>query len=111
MTAPKHPSTYCIVLTTTSTAEQAEGLAKKIVAAKLAACVQVQQIQSYYMWKGDACSEPESLLFIKARQTQYQDLEDFIRQNHSYEIPEIVQLPISAGFAGYLKWIDEVTGD
>lgn len=101
---------YCVVLTTTASAEQAEGLAKKVVAERLAACVQVQQIQSYYLWKGEVRSDPECLLFIKARQSQYQELEDFIRKNHAYETPEIVQLPITAGFSGYLKWIDEVTG-
>lgn len=100
---------YCVVLTTTSSEEHADELAKKIVAHKLAACVQVQQIKSYYMWKGEACHVPECLLFIKARKAQYQALEDFIRQHHSYEIPEIVQLPISAGLSGYLRWIDEVT--
>lgn len=106
-----NPNTdYCVVLTTTGTAEQAEDLAKKIVGEKLAACVQVQQIRSYYIWKDETCNEPECLLFIKARRIQYQELEDFIRKNHSYETPEIVQLPITAGFSGYLKWIDEVTG-
>ena len=101
---------YCVVLTTTASAEQAEGLAKKVVAERLAACVQVQRIQSYYLWKGEARGDPECLLFIKARQSQYQELEDFIRKNHAYETPEIVQLPITTGFSGYLKWIDEVTG-
>lgn len=101
---------YCVVLTTTSSTEQAEELAKKIVAEKLAACVQVQQIRSYYMWKGEACNDPECLLFIKARSSQYQELEVFIKANHAYETPEIVQLPITGGFSGYLKWIDEVTG-
>ncbi len=100
---------YCVVLTTVASAEHAEDLAKKIVVEKLAACVQVQQIRSYYLWKGEACNEPECLLFIKARKSQYQELEDFIRKNHSYETPEIVQLSITAGFGGYLKWIDEVT--
>jgi periplasmic divalent cation tolerance protein len=100
---------YCVVLTTTGSSEQAEELAKKIVEKKLAACVQVQQIRSYYMWKGEACNDPECLLFIKARIVQYKELEAFIRKNHTYDTPEIVQLPITAGFSGYLSWIDEVT--
>ena len=100
---------YCVVLTTVATAEQAEDLAKKIVVEKLAACVQVQQIRSYYLWKGEACNEPECLLFIKARKSQYPELEDFIRKNHAYQIPEIVQLSITAGFGDYLNWIDEAT--
>lgn len=101
---------YCVVLTTTSSEQQAKALAKKIVAHKLAACVQVQQIRSYYLWQGEACDAPECLLFIKTRKAQYQALEDVIRLNHPYEIPEIIQLPIAAGLPDYLRWIDEATG-
>jgi periplasmic divalent cation tolerance protein len=100
---------YCVVLTTTSNEQQAEELAKKIVGAKLGACVQVQQIKSYYMWKGEACADPEYLLFIKTPSAQYDALERFIKANHSYETPEIVQIPIQAGLRAYLSWMDEVT--
>lgn len=100
---------YCVVLTTTSNEAQAQELAKKLLAHKLAACVQVQQIRSYYLWQGEARDAPECLLFIKTRKAQYQALEDVIRLNHPYEIPEIIQLPITAGLTGYLRWIDEVT--
>lgn len=102
--------TYCVVLTTTDNEEKAEALAKKIVSAKLGACVQVTGIKSFYMWKGEACSEPEFLLIIKARTEQYDDLQSFIKANHSYETPEIIQLPVSAGHPSYLTWINEVTG-
>lgn len=98
-------------MTTTSTEAQADELAKKIMGEKLAACVQVQQIKSYYLWKGETCINPECLLFIKTRVALFQALEEFIRKNHAYETPEIVQIPITAGFTGYLHWIDEVTGD
>lgn len=103
-------STYCVVLTTTAGEEQAETLAKKVVEAKLAACVQVTNIKSFYMWKGEACADPECLLFMKARSAQFEELQAFIKANHSYETPEIVQLPIIAGLPAYLAWMDEVTG-
>jgi periplasmic divalent cation tolerance protein len=102
---------FCVVLTTTADEEQAETLAKKIVASKLAACVQVQQIKSFYMWKGEVCAEPECLLFIKARSAQYSALESFIKSSHTYETPEIIQLPIQNGHPAYLKWMVEVTSD
>ena len=102
-------SAYCMVLTTTASAQQAEELAQAIIAAKLAACVQVQQVQSYYRWEGQVRNEPECLLFIKTRSDQYQALEQFISANHAYETPEIVQLPIIKGSGAYLRWIDEVT--
>ncbi len=100
---------YCVVLTATASADAAADLAQKIVAAKLAACVQVLPIQSYYVWRGEARNDAECLLIIKARVVQYTALEDFIRTHHAYEIPEIVQLPIAAGFSGYLRWMDEAT--
>lgn len=103
--------TYCVVLTTTSTEAQADELAKKIIGEKLAACVQIQKIKSYYMWQGESCISPEYLLLIKTRTGLYQALESFIQKHHTYETPEIVQVPITAGFSGYLHWIDEVTGD
>lgn len=101
---------YCVVLTTTATAEQADAMARRIVTEKLGACVQVQQIKSYYMWKGEACVEPECLLFVKARTEQYAALEAFIKTNHTYETPEVIQLPIQTGLPAYLSWMSEVTG-
>ena len=89
---------YVVVLTTIGNEKQAEDIAKKILDKKLAACIQVQQIKSYYMWKGETCNDPECLLLIKTRASLFSELETFIRQNHSYETPEIIQIPITAGF-------------
>lgn len=99
-----------MVMTTIGTEAQAEELAWQIVQARLGACVQVQHIKSFYMWKNEAHSEPECLLLIKTRKAQYQPLEDFIRAHHSYETPEIVQLPIVGGSADYLQWVATETG-
>ncbi len=104
------PRQYCIVLTTTATAEQAESLAKRIVTARLGACVQVSPIKSYYVWQQEARADAEFLLMVKTRTAQYADLESFIRTNHDYETPEIVQVPIAAGLPAYLSWIDGETG-
>jgi periplasmic divalent cation tolerance protein len=100
---------YCVVLTTTATVEEAESLARGIVEAQLGACVQIQAIQSIYRWQGALCNESEFRLSIKTRQALFAALERFIRAHHSYETPEIVQIPISAGSAAYLQWIDEGT--
>ena len=100
---------YCLVLTTTSTHAEAEDLAKGIVERRLAACVQVQNITSYYTWNEESCSSPECILLIKTRVDRYQMLEMFIREQHRYETPEIIQIPITAGFSGYLRWIDQST--
>ena len=100
---------YCVVLTTVASEAQAEALAQQIVQAQLGACVQVQAIKSFYLWRGQAHQEREHLLMIKTRSALYQQLQEFIRAHHRYETPEIVQLPISAGWPDYLAWIEAGT--
>jgi periplasmic divalent cation tolerance protein len=104
---PESNKLYCVVLTTTATSEEAENLARGIVEARLGACVQIQAIRSIYRWQGALCDESEFRLSVKTRQAQFAALEHFIRAHHSYETPEIVQVPITAGSAAYLQWIDE----
>ncbi len=99
----------CIVMTTTGTEDGADTLAAAIVEAGLAACVQVQRVRSFYVWQGALQREPEWLLMAKTRSQHYAALEAFIRQRHSYQTPEIVQLPISAGSADYLSWLGAAT--
>lgn len=101
---------FCLVMTTTASETEAETMARQIVQARLAACVQVQAIKSFYVWKEQPCAEQEWLLLIKSRTALYPALEDFIRAHHRYETPEIVQLPITAGSAGYLHWLALQTG-
>lgn len=106
---PESNKLYCVVLTTTATSEEAEKLALGVVEARLGACVQIQAIRSIYRWQGALCNESEFRLVIKTRQARFAALERFIRAHHSYETPEIVQIPISTGSAAYLQWIDEGT--
>ena len=80
-------------------------MARQIVQARLAACVQVQAIKSFYVWETQPCEEREWLLLIKSRTTAYAALESFIKHHHRYETPEVVQLPITAGSADYLRWL------
>lgn len=96
---------FCMVLTTVPEEAQAASLARQIVAAGLGACVQVQPIRSFYVWQGAACDAPEFRLCIKTRQAQYQRLEDFLRAHHPYQVPQIVQVPITGGSADYLQWV------
>ena len=112
MTPETAPETtpYCLVLTTVASEAQAEALARQIVQARLGACVQLQKIRSFYRWQNEVRDEPEFLLQIKTRQACYPALEAFIRTHHSYETPEIVQLPIVAGSADYLQWLQTETG-
>lgn len=104
------PSRYCMVLTTCATQEEARKIASLIVGEHLAACVQITGITSFYEWKGAVNTESEHLLLIKARADRYGDIESLILKNHSYEVPEIVMVPIERGSASYLAWIDEMSG-
>lgn len=100
---------YSVVITTTGNVDDAGKLAKSILDAKLAACIQVQSITSFYTWKGEQCKDPECLLLIKTRHDLYSQLEEHIKRNHSYETPEIVELPIISGSPAYLTWLKEST--
>jgi periplasmic divalent cation tolerance protein len=75
----------------------------------LAACVQIQQIESFYAWVDNIEHGNEHLLAIKTKATLFEDLSRFILQNHDYHIPEIVQIPIEKGSGPYLEWIEAAT--
>src|SRR5262245_18367833 len=88
---------YCVVLTTCASDDDARTLASALLERRLAACVQVAQIHSFYIWEGAQQSEPERLLLIKTRRELYVDVEMALRAAHSYETPEIVCIPMVAG--------------
>jgi periplasmic divalent cation tolerance protein len=95
-----------VVLTTTPNESEAEDLAEKIVAEKLAACIQVlPPMKSFYFWDGAVQKETEHLLLIKTLPEKFNELEKFIRANHSYETPEIVAVKSEAVSETYLGWI------
>jgi periplasmic divalent cation tolerance protein len=99
-------NTACIVMTSIGTEDEAEVLAAAIVEAQLAACVQIQRVRSLYVWQGELHREPEWVLQIKTLHARYAAVEAFIRERHSYQTPEIVQVPITAGSADYLRWLE-----
>jgi periplasmic divalent cation tolerance protein len=103
------PTPYCVILTAAGSQEEADHLANLLVSRRLAACVQVASIASTYRWKGEVTREPEYLLLIKTAAHLYHDVETAIVENHSYEVPEIVQLSIAEGLDRYLGWIEENT--
>ena len=102
-------SLYAVVITTTSSNDETEKIANALLSNKLAACIQATQIKSYFTWKGSVSVEPENLLLIKCKMADYADIEKCIKENHSYEVPEIIQLPITNGSDSYTEWITQVT--
>jgi periplasmic divalent cation tolerance protein len=98
------------VLVTVGSEEEAVGIARAVVEERLAACANlVPGIRSIYRWKGEIWDTEERLLIIKTRATLFASLQSRIRQLHSYDVPEIVALPITAGSADYLDWVLEST--
>ncbi len=97
---------YAVVLTACGAATAGK-IAETLVRERLAACVQKLPVESTYRWKGEIETALEVLLLIKIRNADYATVEERILALHDYETPEIVALPVAAGFAGYLSWIDE----
>jgi len=100
---------YGVLLTTTPDREEAATIAKLLIDEKLAACVQLLPIESFYFWQGKTQNEAEILLLVKTRSALFEPVIARIKQVHSYSVPEIVAMPFAAGFAGYLSWIEEMT--
>ena len=97
-----------VVMTTAPTAEEAENLARTIIVARLAACVQVlPPMKSFYFWEDGVQEETEHLLLIKTFERQFEELEHFIQTNHSYETPEIVAVEADLVSTGYLAWMEQ----
>jgi periplasmic divalent cation tolerance protein len=95
-----------LVLSTTDSPELAEKIAAALVEAREAACVNiVPGVRSIYRWEGKVCSESECLLLIKSSAEKFAAIQRRIRLLHSYQIPEIIAVPISEGDPEYLKWL------
>jgi len=94
-----------VVLTTTSSFDEADALAGKIVESRLAACVQIlPQMRSVYVWEGKMQRENECLLLIKTLPEKWDELSAFISANHSYDVPEIIAIRANAA-EPYLAWL------
>lgn len=101
---------YILVLTTVPEEKKGQVLAEILVRERLAACVTLSApSRSLYWWKDKICEDREFVLFIKTRASLYPALEKKIKEEHPYEVPEIIALPVVKGSAAYLAWIDEET--
>ncbi|MGJ0343172.1 divalent-cation tolerance protein CutA [Aliarcobacter cryaerophilus] len=98
-----------IVQTTTSNEEEAKKIAKILIQDKLAACVQLKDIESLYNWDGKLCCERETLLSVKTKKELFSKVKSKILELHSYDTPEIIELDISNISEDYLKFIKENT--
>ena len=99
-----------IVYITAGTLEEAKRISRELVEKKLAACVNiVGGVTSIYRWRGRIEESGEYLLIVKTVKEKYSELEDSVRHLHSYEVPEIIAVPVEAGYERYIKWVVEET--
>ena len=98
---------YCIVITPCKK-EDEEKIIDALISSKVSACINSFDINSTYIWKGKIEKDEEKMLLIKTKMEVYKEVEKKIRENHSYEVPEIICIEIKDGYEEYLKWIDSV---
>jgi periplasmic divalent cation tolerance protein len=98
-----------VVLVTCGSAKEARKIARAVVEQRLAACVNIatSPVQSIYRWKGRVESAKEFLLIIKTTQSRFAKLSAAVKRLHSYDVAEIIALPIAGGAATYLNWLSE----
>jgi periplasmic divalent cation tolerance protein len=97
-----------VVLSTCSSEEEAERLARMLVERRLAACVNiVPGVRSFYRWQGAIESSGEWLLVAKSSRDLFTELSAALEQAHSYEVPELLALPVVDGSTNYLSWLAE----
>jgi periplasmic divalent cation tolerance protein len=100
---------YVIVFVTTKDKVEAEKIAQALLKEKLIACANViSPVKSCFRWLGKIDTSEECLIMMKSRASLFLEIEGRVKALHSYEVPEVLALPIIAGSAGYLGWMDGV---
>ena len=97
-----------IYLTTVQNKKDAQSIAGELLKYKAAACINIiEKVSSMYMWKGKICKDDECLMIIKSRAELFEKIQKIILTLHKYDLPELIEIPITGGFEDYLGWIDE----
>jgi periplasmic divalent cation tolerance protein len=106
----KDKEPFLIVFVTASSEEEASKIGHALVEERLAGCVNIiKDIRSIYTWKGKTEDSIESLLIIKTRGCSYPALEKKVKELHSYDVPEVIALPLERGSKAYLDWLSDAT--
>ncbi|KAL6983152.1 hypothetical protein U1Q18_016547 [Sarracenia purpurea var. burkii] len=101
-----------VVYVTVPNKDAGKKLAESLVKEKLAACVnRVPGIESVYQWQGEVQTDSEELLIIKTRESLLEALQEHVKANHEYEVPEVIAMPIIGGSTPYLEWLKNSTRD
>ena len=98
-----------VIILSTAGEREARGIAQALVMQHLAACVNIIPVESVYRWEGKLCEDREHLLIIKTVTSNADAVMHELRNLHSYELPEMIVLPVSGGYPLYLQWLAEET--
>ncbi|MEB3213951.1 MAG: divalent-cation tolerance protein CutA [Leptolyngbyaceae bacterium] len=90
---------------TASSKEEAKAIANQLIEERLAACINILPVQSIYRWNGSICDDEEWQLIIKTDLTQFTSLQERAIALHSYDVPELIAIPVVQGYAPYLHWM------
>ncbi|HJD55865.1 MAG TPA: divalent cation tolerance protein CutA [Rickettsia endosymbiont of Pyrocoelia pectoralis] len=100
-------SEYCLMLTTTNDLSITKKITNVLLESNLAACIQIDDVKSYFKWNKKIAFEKEYRLIIKAKSSNYVEIEAKILEIHNYELPQIIKINIDCGFQKYLEWINQ----
>lgn len=100
-----------IIQNTCSSINEAKSIAKVLIEERLAACIQMQEVESFYSWNDEFQCDNEILLNIKTTKENFTKVKNKIKQLHSYDVPEIIQFDITNASKKYLKFIEENTNE
>lgn len=101
---------YIVVLITAPKEEDAVNIAKELVESRLAACANIiKNVRSIYRWEGKIEDDSEVLMIVKTKKSLFDKLMKRVKKLHSYSVPEIIALPITAGSEDYLNWLGDET--
>lgn len=98
-----------ILVTTIDSLDKARALARAVLDARLAGCVQMSRISSQYVWKGEVCEAEEVVLQMKHCAEDYAALAALVRRLHAYETPEIIRIDVAEADPAYTAWLTETT--
>lgn len=97
---------YIVVLVTTVSKQEAENIVEKLLEKQLIACANITVVYSLFHWSGKTEKSEEYLIVMKSRKDLFEDLSETVKALHSYEIPEIIAVPVVEGSEAYLGWLD-----
>jgi len=103
-------SDYIVVYITTSSVSEAKKIGRLLVEEKLAACSNIiSPIRSIYSWQGRICDDKEALMILKTKRKLFKNIVARVEKLHSYDVPEIIAIPIIEGSGKYLSWLNKET--